>query len=55
MHTPSRVNACTVQYKGLQELYDKHKEAGLVILGFPCDQCECGWSSQSSPRVFEPL
>ncbi|GAX83626.1 hypothetical protein CEUSTIGMA_g11050.t1 [Chlamydomonas eustigma] len=28
----------TPQYKGLQALYDKHKDNGLVILGFPCDQ-----------------
>jgi glutathione peroxidase len=28
----------TPQYKGLQEMYDAHKEAGLVILGVPCNQ-----------------
>jgi len=28
----------TPQYKGLQELYDKYKERGLVVLGFPCNQ-----------------
>lgn len=28
----------TPQYKGLQELYEKYKEQGLVILGFPCNQ-----------------
>ncbi|CAL6068110.1 glutathione_peroxidase [Hexamita inflata] len=28
----------TPQYKGLQELYLKHKDKGLVILGFPCNQ-----------------
>jgi len=28
----------TPQFEGLQELYDKHKEEGLTILGFPCDQ-----------------
>ena len=28
----------TPQYQGLQELYEKHRDDGLVILGFPCDQ-----------------
>jgi len=28
----------TPQYKGLQALYDKHKDQGLVIIGFPCNQ-----------------
>lgn len=28
----------TPQYKGLQELYDKYKDQGLVVLGFPCNQ-----------------
>lgn len=28
----------TPQYKGLEELYNKHKEDGLVVLGFPCNQ-----------------
>jgi len=28
----------TPQYKGLEALYRKHKDKGLVILGFPCDQ-----------------
>jgi glutathione peroxidase len=27
----------TPQYKGLQELYEKYKDKGLVIIGFPCN------------------
>ena len=27
----------TPQYAGLQKLYDSHKDAGLVILGFPAN------------------
>ena len=28
----------TPQYQGLQELYDKYKDQGFVILDFPCNQ-----------------
>jgi glutathione peroxidase len=28
----------TPQYAGLQRLYEDHREDGLVVLGFPCDQ-----------------
>lgn len=28
----------TPQYQGLEELYQKYKDHGLVILGFPCNQ-----------------
>ena len=28
----------TPQYKGLQKLYEEHRDEGLVVLGFPCDQ-----------------
>ncbi len=33
-------SACgfTPQYKGLQELYEKYRDQGLTILGFPCNQ-----------------
>lgn len=28
----------TYHYTGLEKLYQKHKENGLVIIGFPCNQ-----------------
>ncbi len=28
----------TPQYEGLQELHQKYKDKGLVVIGFPCDQ-----------------
>lgn len=28
----------TPQYEGLEKIYEKYKEKGLVILGFPCNQ-----------------
>ena len=28
----------TPQYEGLQKLYDEHKDQGLEILAFPCNQ-----------------
>lgn len=28
----------TPQYKGLEELYKRYKDKGLVVLGFPCNQ-----------------
>lgn len=33
-------SACgfTPQYAGLEELWRRHREAGLVVLGFPCNQ-----------------
>jgi glutathione peroxidase len=33
-------SACgfTPQYAGLQSLYEKYKDRGLVVLGFPCNQ-----------------
>nr|WP_197452570.1 glutathione peroxidase [Rosistilla carotiformis] len=33
-------SACglTPQYEGLEALYEKYKDKGLVVLGFPCNQ-----------------
>jgi len=28
----------TPQYEGLQELYERYRGKGLVVIGFPCDQ-----------------
>ena len=28
----------TSQYEGLENLYEKYKDKGLIILGFPCNQ-----------------
>jgi glutathione peroxidase len=28
----------TPQYHGLEEIYERYKERGLEVLGFPCDQ-----------------
>ena len=28
----------TPQYRGLEELYQRHRDAGFVVLGFPCNQ-----------------
>ena len=28
----------TPQYEGLEAMYRRHRDAGLVVLGFPCDQ-----------------
>jgi len=28
----------TPQYAGLEELWQRHRDQGLVVLGFPCDQ-----------------
>ena len=37
VNTASRCGL-TPQYEGLEQLYRAHKDEGLVVLGFPCDQ-----------------
>ena len=37
VNTASRCGL-TPQYAGLQSLYEKYKEKGFVVLGFPCNQ-----------------
>ncbi|MDD7363700.1 MAG: glutathione peroxidase [Peptoniphilus sp.] len=29
---------CTHQYEGLQRIYERYRDDGLVVLGFPCNQ-----------------
>lgn len=41
----------TPQYEGLENLYQKHKDKGLVILGFPCNQF--GKQEQGSSSEIE--
>ena len=33
-----RVNVDLPQFEGLQELYNKYKDQGFIVLGFPCNQ-----------------
>lgn len=42
----------TPQYEGLENLYQKHKDEGLVILGFPCNQF-ANQESGSSEEIEE--
>ena len=42
----------TPQYKGLQSIYESHKEQGLSVLGFPCNQFG-GQEPGSSDEIME--
>ncbi len=42
----------TPQYSGLQAMYDKYKDKGLVVLGFPCNQFG-GQEPGSSKEISE--
>jgi len=42
----------TPQYKELQELYEKYKDQGFVILGFPCNQFK-NQEPQSEEKILE--
>lgn len=41
----------TKQYKGLQELYEKYKDRGLIIMGVPCNQF--GGQEPGSPQEIQ--
>jgi glutathione peroxidase len=42
----------TPQYAGLQKIYEKYKDKGLVVLGFPCNQFG-GQEPGSSKQISE--
>ena len=42
----------TPQYEGLEKLYQKYKDRGLIILGFPCNQF-ANQESGSSEEIEE--
>lgn len=42
----------TPQYKGLEQLYNKYKDRGVVVLGFPCNQF-AKQESGSSEEILE--
>ena len=44
----------TPQYDGLEALYKKYKDRGLVVLGFPCDQFG-NQEPGSEPEIEEVL
>ena len=43
----------TPQYKDLQSLYEKYKDQGLEVLGFPCNQFDCLCAENSRRLMLE--
>jgi glutathione peroxidase len=42
----------TPQYRGLETLWRRHRDAGLVVLGFPCNQFG-GQEPEGEPAIAE--
>lgn len=52
VNVASKCGLTDSNYKGLQEIYAKYKDKGLVVLGFPCNQFN-GQEPGSSKEISE--